>query len=129
MKKAIFILFAAAMATVSVAQGPPEKGPKKNPEERAENMTRRLTKELDLSPEQQVKTKAIILKREQDRDKLQSQMREEHEKVKAEFKEFLNSEQFKKFEQKEEEMKKRREERREEGKLKRTKGSIKPEEK
>ena len=115
MKKMILILFAAAIASVNcLAQEPPkEKAPKKTPEERAEHMTQRLTKELALSPEQQVKAKAVILKREQDRDKLQNEVKEGHEKVKAEFKEFLTSEQFQKFEAKNEEMRKKRQEKKE----------------
>jgi protein CpxP len=114
MKKTILILFTVAIASVNaLAQAPAkEKREQKTPEERAENMTKRLTKELDLNVDQQVKAKAIILKREQEREKIEKSAREGHEKVKAEFKAFLTSEQFQKFEQKEAEMKKKREERR-----------------
>ena len=71
MKKIILILFAVAIASVNgVAQEatktPP---PRKTPAERAENMTKRLTIDLNLNEDQQVKVKAIILKREEDRDK------------------------------------------------------------
>lgn len=113
-KRIILILFTAAIASVnSMAQELAKSDPpKKTPEERAENMTKRLTKELALNPEQQVKAKAIILKREQDREKITNDMKEGHEKVKEEFKLFLSQEQFQKFEKKEAEMKKKREERR-----------------
>ncbi len=113
-KKIILILFAVATASVnSLAQESVKSDPpKKTPEERAENMTKRLTKELALNPEQQIKTKAIILKREQDRAKMTKEMRENHMKIKQEFKSFLSEEQFQKFEEKEAEMKKKREERR-----------------
>ena len=114
MKKIFLILFTVAIASVNaLAQEPAKaKQPKKTPEERAENMTKRLTKELDLTADQQVKAKAIILKREQEREKIEKSAREGHAKVKEEFKAFLTSEQFQKFEQKEAEMKKKREERR-----------------
>ncbi|MCX6295787.1 MAG: hypothetical protein NTX97_06930, partial [Bacteroidetes bacterium] len=66
MKKIILILFTVVIASVKgMAQEPPKKNaPLKTPEERAENMTKRMTKELSLTADQQVKTKAIILKRE-----------------------------------------------------------------
>ncbi len=117
MKRIILILFTVAIASVnSLAQEPPkESAPKKTPEERAENMTKRLTKELNLNADQQVKAKAIILKREQDRESMIKKTKDAHEKTKAEFKAFLSEEQFKKFETKEEEMKKKREERRKQG--------------
>ncbi len=113
-KRIILILFTVAIASVnSMAQEPTKSDPpRKTPEERTENMTKRLTKELALNPEQQIKTKAIILKREQNREKMSKEMREEHMKVKQEFKSFLSEEQFQKFEKKEAEMKKKREERR-----------------
>jgi len=115
MKKLILILFAVAIASVnSVAQEPIKKTPppKKSPAERAENMTKRLSKELNLNPDQQVKVKAIILKREEDRDKASQELKEGPAKVKEEFKSVLTPEQFQKFEAKEAEMKKKREERR-----------------
>ena len=113
MKKTISFLFAIAIASANLlAQGPPEQAPKKTPEERAENMTKRLTKELALRPEQQIKAKAVILKREQERDSEMKKGKEEHEKVNAEFKSFLTEEQFKKFEAKQNEMKKRRQQNR-----------------
>ena len=116
MKKIFLILFTVAIASVNAPAQESEKSkpPKKTPEERAENMTKRLTKELNLNVDQQVKAKAIILKREQDREKIEKSAREGHEKVKQEFKTFLSSEQFQKFEKKEAEMKKKREERRKE---------------
>ena len=114
MKKIILILFTVAIASVnSLAQEPAKpKQPKKTPEERAENMTKRLTKELNLNEDQQVKTKAIILKRELSREKISKEMKESPAKVKEEFKQVLTPEQFQKFEMKEAEMKKKREERR-----------------
>lgn len=114
MRNLFLILFTVAIASVnSLAQEPPkESATKKTPEERAENMTKRLTKELNLNSDQQMKTKAIILKREQDRDNMVKKAKDAHEKSKAEFKAFLSEEQFQKFEKKEEEMKKKREERR-----------------
>lgn len=113
MKKVILILVAVAIVSAKgLSQDPPkEKAAKKTPEERAENMTQRLTKELDLNPEQQAKTKAIILRREQEREKVTKDMKDGHEKLKAEFKTFLSSEQFQKFEKKHEEMKQKHEER------------------
>lgn len=114
MKNIFLILFAVTIASVNVLGQEPTKPnpPKKTPEERAENMTKRLTKELNLNAEQQTKTKAIILKRELEREKIQRSAKEGHEKVKEEFKAFLTPEQFQKFEKKEAEMKKKREERR-----------------
>jgi hypothetical protein len=139
MKKIIISLFAVAIASANVVaqEPPPGKGTKKTAEERAENMTARLTKELDLNADQAAKAKAIILKREQDRDKLQEQMKGErekmeeqmkkdHEKVKAEFKEFLSSEQYKKFEAKDEEMRKKHEERRQQQQQQRKSGQGPP---
>ncbi len=109
MKKIISLLFAVAIASANLlAQGPPEQAPKKTPEERAENMTKRLTKELDLNSEQQIKTKALILKREQERDSKMKKGKEDHEKANAEFKSFLTEEQYKKFEERQKEMKKKR---------------------
>lgn len=114
MKRIILILFTVAIASVnSVAQEPTKPPPpRKTPEERAENMTKRLTKELALNPEQQIKAKAIVLKREQDREKVAKDMKQGSGKVKEEFKAILTPEQFQKFEAKEAEMKKKREERR-----------------
>ena len=114
MKRIILILFTVAIASVNaLAQGPERSSPpKKTPEERAENMTKRLTKELNLSVDQQGKVKSIILKREQDREKIAKEMKEAPVKVKEELKVVLSPEQFQKFEAKEAEMKKNREERR-----------------
>ena len=114
MKSIILILFTVAIASVNALAQEPTKSrpPKKTPEERAENMTKRLSKELNLNAEQETKTKAIILKRELEREKIQKSAKEGHEKSKEEFKAFLTPEQFQKFEAKESEMKKKREERR-----------------
>ena len=115
MKKLILILFAVAIASVnSRAQEPVKKTPppQKSPAERAENMTKRLTKELNLSAEQQVKVKAIILKREQDRLEASKDLKEGNGKAKEELKTVFTPEQFQKFEAKEAEMKKKREEKR-----------------
>lgn len=114
MNRIILILFTVAIASVnSLAQEPVKSNPpKKTPEERAENMTKCLTKELNLSADQQVKAKSVILKRELEREKITKDAKEAHGKVKEEFKSFLTPEQFQKFEQKEAEMKKKREERR-----------------
>ncbi|CAN5499940.1 hypothetical protein BH10BAC1_BH10BAC1_13360 [soil metagenome] len=117
MKKLFIILFTVAIASVnSMAQEPvKQKQSQKSPAERAENMTKRLTKELNLTADQQIKAKAIILKREQDRDNNVQKAKGAHAKTKAEFKTFLSEEQFKKYEEKEAEMKKKREERRKQG--------------
>lgn len=114
MKNIILILFTVAIASVNaLAQEPTKPKPeKKTPEERAENMTKRLSKELNLNPEQEIKTKAIILKRELERERITKDVKEAHGKAKEEFKSFLTPEQFQKFEKKEAEMKQKREERR-----------------
>ncbi|MFL5765393.1 MAG: hypothetical protein ACJ77K_15720 [Bacteroidia bacterium] len=138
MKKIIFILFAVAIASVNSMAQEPGRAQGKTPEERAENITKRLTKELDLSPEQQAKTKALILKQEQDRvklqeqlkadrEKMQAQMKQDHEQMKAQFQTLLSSDQFKKFEAKEKEMKEKQEARKDD-RMKKT-GAPKPEEK
>ena len=117
MKKLILILFAVAIASVnSVAQEPVKKTPppRKTPAERAENMTKRLAKELNLNADQQVKVKAIILKREEDRERASKELKEGPAKVKEELKTVFTPDQFQKFEVKEAEMKKKREERRKE---------------
>jgi hypothetical protein len=114
MKRLILILLTVATATVNgwgQEPPPPGNGPKKTPAERAENMTKRLTKELGLNPEQQVKTKAIILKREQEREKMIKETKENRDKINEEFKTFLTADQFQKLKAREEEMKKKREER------------------
>ena len=114
MNRIILILFTVAIASVNaLAQEPTkQRAPKKTPEERAENMTKRLTKELNLSADQQVKAKSVILKRELEREKMTKDVKEAHGKAKEEFKSFLTPEQFQKLEQKDAEMKKKREERR-----------------
>lgn len=114
MKKIFLILFTVAIASVNAfAQEPAkQRAPKKTPEERAENMTKRLTKELNLTVDQQGKVKSIILKREQDRDKITKEMKEAPVKAREELKVVLSPEQFQKFEVKEAEMKQKREERR-----------------
>ena len=113
MKKTILMLFAVAIASANgYAQEPAKEKERKTPEQRAENMSQRLTKELGLNADQEVKAKAIILKREQERDKVAKDMKAEQAKIEAEFKAILTSEQFQKFQNKQEEMKKKREERR-----------------
>lgn len=114
MKNIILILFTVAIASVNaLAQESIKSKPaKKTPEERAENMTKRLSKELNLNPEQELKTKAIILKRELERERITKDVKQAHSKAKEEFKSFLTPEQFQKFEKKEAEMKQKREERR-----------------
>jgi Spy/CpxP family protein refolding chaperone len=116
MKRILSLMFVVAIASANVLaqdqpKPPKEKAPPKTPEERADNMTKRLTKELALTPEQQTKAKATILKHEQERDDRMKASREEHEKIEADFKAFLTDDQFKKFHDKNEEMKKKREER------------------
>lgn len=114
MKRIILILFTVAIASVNAMaqESTKQKREQKTPEERAENMTKRLTKELNLSADQQDKVKSIILKREQDREKIAKEMKEAPVKVREELKVILSPEQFQKFEAKEAEMKKKREERR-----------------
>jgi len=106
MKKAVLTLFAIAIAFASIkAQEAPERSaPRKSPEERAENMTKRITKELTLKPEQVVKVKEVILKREKERDALMDARKKEMEKVDAEFKTILSAEQFQLFIKKKNEM-------------------------
>lgn len=114
MIKRLLILITVAIASVNgFSQEPsPKNEATKTPAQRAENQTNRLTKELGLNAEQQAKAKAILLKREQDKENLQKATREGFEKTKSEFKSFLNSEQFQKFEKKEMEMRKKRDEKR-----------------
>jgi periplasmic protein CpxP/Spy len=110
MKKIASLLFAVAIVSANLlAQDPPkEKQAPKTPEERAERMTRRLTKELALNADQQAKTKAVLLKKEQNREEEMKKQKAEHEKLKAEFKSFLTDEQYKKFEEKQKEMRSKR---------------------
>jgi Spy/CpxP family protein refolding chaperone len=93
MKKIVFILFVVAIASSKMlAQGPPkEKGPKKSPEERAEMITKRMTKELALTPEQQTKVKAIVLKRAQERDAKIKEGKTIRDKVDHDFKLILTA--------------------------------------
>lgn len=112
------ILFAVTIGTASInaQEAPPPPAEKKTPEERAEMMTRNLTKSLDLKPDQQEKVKAIIIKREKEREAMQANAkgkREQMEKqMEDDFQKILNSEQFEKFKKKREEMKKKRMEKR-----------------
>jgi periplasmic protein CpxP/Spy len=96
------MLFTVVITSVNtMAQVPQDgNGSKRTPEERASKMTERMTKELVLTADQQAKMKAIILKREQERE---SRMKEEKlriEKLEADIKAILTPEQFQKFEQK-----------------------------
>jgi len=111
MKKIVLILFVVAIASSNMlAQGPPEgRGPKKSPEERAEMITKRMTKELALTPEQQTKVKAIVLKRAQERDAKIKEGKTLRDKVDTDFKLILTADQYKKYEQEKAEMKKKRE--------------------
>lgn len=113
MKKMMMILFIAAMTAVNVnAQEKKQDAPKKTPEERAELMTQRMTKELALSADQQVKIKELILKREKQKQEGMEKRKAEMEKIEAQFKTILTSEQYQKFEKKKEEMKAKRQEQR-----------------
>ncbi len=136
MKNIILILFTVAIASVNAVAQEPTKpkpapkgsiGTKKTPEERAENMTKRLSKELNLNPDQELKTKAIILKRELERERITKDVKEAHGKAKEEFKSFLTPEQFQKFEKKEAEMKQKREERRKKAMEKKASEKASPE--
>ncbi|HEX8516709.1 MAG TPA: hypothetical protein VF868_10955 [Bacteroidia bacterium] len=113
MKKLMMILFAVAMTTATaIAQETKQPPAKKTPEERAEMATARMTKTLALNEEQQQKVKALILKREKDRENMQEKARDTRQKVEAEMEadlqKILNAEQFEKFKKKKEEMKSRR---------------------
>jgi Spy/CpxP family protein refolding chaperone len=114
MKKLIMILFAVATGTANInaqepVQPPP---PKKTPEQRAEMVTKNMTKNLDLKPEQQEKIKAIIIKREKEREALKENMKGRHEvmekQLEEDFQKILSPEQFEKFKKRREEMKKKR---------------------
>lgn len=111
MRKIMTMVLVLAIAALSAkAQESKPAPPKKTPEERAENMTRRMTKELALSPEQQTKVKAAILKRETMREQKMEAAKTEMDKIDAEFKQILSQDQYVKFQQKREEMKKKRKE-------------------
>lgn len=114
MKKTILTLFAIAIAFANTnAQVEPDKSvPRKTPEERAENMTKRISKELSLKPEQEVKIKTVILKREKERDEMMKDKKSEMDKINAEFKTILTAEQFQQFEKKRDEMIQKRKEKR-----------------
>lgn len=110
----MMILFMVAIAAVNAGaqektQPPPQK---KTPEERAENMTKRMAKELALTDAQQTQVKALILKRERQREETMKAHKAEMEKIDAEFKTILTPDQYQKFEQKKEEMKQKRQEKR-----------------
>jgi protein CpxP len=113
MKKLIMMLFAVTIATANIKGQEPNQPPppKKTPEERAEMMTKRMTKNLDLKPEQQEKIKAIIIKREKEREEMQANVRGKREQMEKQldedFEKVLSPEQFKKFKEKREEMKKK----------------------
>ena len=109
MKKVISILFVVAIASANMmAQESQEKNsPKKSPEERAENMTKRMTKELALTQDQQIKMKALMVKREREREKAMDVRKGERDKMDGEIKTILTPEQFQKFQERREEMKKK----------------------
>lgn len=108
--KKIILLFMTVITAVNLNAQEPEKPKpaKKTPEQRAENMSKRMAKELLLSPEQEVKVKEAILKREIARQEKVNAMKKEVDKIDAEFKKILTSEQYLKFKQKQEEMKTKR---------------------
>jgi periplasmic protein CpxP/Spy len=113
MKKKLMLMLGGIVisAAIMAQEPPPENAPeKKSPQERAENMSNRLAKELALSADQKEKVKAVILKREMAREKNMEAMKDERDKVDAEFKAIMNPEQFKKFQEKKEEMMKKRRE-------------------
>ena len=113
MRKIILIVSVVAIASANIlAQEPPPRqdAPKKTPEERADNMTKRITKELSLTTDQQAKVKALVLKREQDREDHIKEGKAEHEKMDADLQLILTAEQYQLYQQKREEMKKKREE-------------------
>ncbi len=106
MKKILLILFAIAIASINImAQGPQDgNAPKRSPEERAAKMTERMTKELVLTADQQTKLKALILKREKEREERMKEEKARMDKMDAEIKTILTPEQYQKFEQKRNEM-------------------------
>ena len=107
MKKTLLILFTVAIASVNMmAQEPKDSNaPKRTPEERAEKMTQRMTKEFLLTADQQTKMKALISKREKEREERMKEEKARMEKYDAEIKAILTPEQYRKFEQKKSEMK------------------------
>lgn len=118
MKKVIMILFAVSIVAAStLAQEPQQPGPqKKTPEERAEHMTKQMTKALELNSDQQEKLKALIIKREKERQSMQANVKMKREQMEKQMDEdlqkILNPEQFEKFKKRKEEMKKKRMEKR-----------------
>jgi periplasmic protein CpxP/Spy len=107
MKKLILILFTVVITSINMMAQEPQiaNGPKRTPEERASKMTERMTKELVLTADQQAKMKAIILKREQEREARMKEEKLRMEKLEADIKAILTPEQFQKFEQKKSETK------------------------
>jgi Spy/CpxP family protein refolding chaperone len=106
MKKTLLILFAVAIASVNMMAQEPQDGntPKRSPEERATKMLERMTKELVLTADQQTKMKALILKREKEREERMKEEKARMDKMDAEIKAILTPEQYQKFEQKKKEM-------------------------
>ena len=106
MKKTILMLFTVAIASVNMMAQEPQDGnaPKRTPEERAAKMTERMTKELVLTPDQQTKMKALILKHEQDREARMQEEKARMDKKDTEIKAILTPEQYLKFQQKKNEM-------------------------
>jgi hypothetical protein len=110
MKKTILILFAVAIASVNLlAQETMRKEHSaRTPEEKAENVSRKMTRELALNADQQAKIKALILKREQQREAKISNGKDNRDRMEAEIMGVLTPEQLQKWKQKKEEMKKSR---------------------
>lgn len=118
MKKLIMLFFAVSIVTANTfaQEGKKQPQPKKTPEERADHMTKNMTKALDLNAEQQEKIKALIIKREKERESMQANMKMKREQMEKQmdedFQKVLNSEQFEKFKKRKEEMKRKRIEKR-----------------
>ncbi len=101
MKKTLFTLFTVVITSVcTTAQNstPHDEMDKKSPEERAENITKKMTKELVLTTEQQSKVKALLLKREQERQERMKEEKIRREKMDADLKAILTPDQYNKLE-------------------------------
>ncbi len=101
MKKTLFTLFTVVITSVSImAQDstPNNEKDKKSPEEKAEKITKKMADELVLTAEQQTKVKALILKREQERQERMKEEKMRREKMDADLKAILTPEQYNKME-------------------------------
>lgn len=107
MKKSFLILFTIAIASVNLFAQQSHNGnnPKRTPEERANLMIKKMTQELVLTPDQQTKMKALVLKREQEREARMKEEKARMEKIDADIKAILTPEQYQKFQQRKSEMK------------------------